>query len=158
MNGIAMTANQLPLHDIVVESTISWWPLAIGWWLLIGASILLLSISGWWLWRHWRYRRGVQRIEQRLQAPVERLSDVSLRLQQVLLLKHSRDQLNQSYTALLLDYVPASQRDSLQRTLSSYLEQQFQPHQQAHAEAFQQWAIVWWQAAYPQFKQEARHV
>ncbi|MGZ3632834.1 MAG: DUF4381 domain-containing protein [Parachlamydiaceae bacterium] len=33
------------LHDIEGIDPISWWPLAIGWWVIIGLSLLLLSIS-----------------------------------------------------------------------------------------------------------------
>jgi hypothetical protein len=33
------------LHDIEGIDPISWWPLAIGWWVIIGLSLLLLSMS-----------------------------------------------------------------------------------------------------------------
>lgn len=32
---------ELPLRDIHLPDPISWWPLAIGWWLLLGLGILL---------------------------------------------------------------------------------------------------------------------
>ena len=35
----------LPLRDIHVPDPVSWWPMALGWWLLIGAFILLAAAA-----------------------------------------------------------------------------------------------------------------
>ena len=38
-------ALNLPLRDIHLPDPISWWPLALGWWLLIGLVIVLIVLS-----------------------------------------------------------------------------------------------------------------
>lgn len=35
-----MTAQQIPLRDLHLPEAISWWPLAPGWWLLIGLALV----------------------------------------------------------------------------------------------------------------------
>lgn len=154
----AAAAQQLPLHDIVDVYTASWWPLAPGWWLLIGVLCGLLWASIWWGWRRWQQQRGKRRVEQLLLAPVSRISDVTLRLKQILLLKYSRPQLAQEFVSLLLSSLPPSQGAFEAEALRYHLERQFQDHEPDDAEAFQSWALKWWQHAYTQFKQEVRHV
>ena len=52
------------LRDLAEPSPVSWWPLAPGWWVVLG---LLALITGWVVvrtWRHWRanaYRRAALR-------------------------------------------------------------------------------------------------
>lgn len=154
----AVSAQQLPLHDIVDEYAASWWPLAFGWWFLIIVILALLGASAWWSWRKWQQHRGKRRVEQMLGAPISRISDVSLRLKQILLLKYSRPQLSQEFVALLLGALPPAQRTDQAEVLQRHLERQFQDHDRADAEAFQNWALEWWQRTYPEFKQEVRHV
>lgn len=36
---------ELPLRDIHLPDPVSWWPLAIGWWLLIGITIILVMVT-----------------------------------------------------------------------------------------------------------------
>ena len=43
------------LHDIIVPEAVSfWWPLAPGWWIVLG-SVLLLSVA--WVWQFTKARR-----------------------------------------------------------------------------------------------------
>ena len=154
----ATAAQSLPLHDIVDDYQVSWWPLAPGWWLLIVILIGLLWAAGWWGLRHWQQRRGKRRVERMLQAPVSRISDVTLRLKKVLLLKHSRPSLAQQFGSLLLDSLPSDLRAEQADELQKHLARQFQDHELSDAEAFQNWAVIWWRHAYCQFKQELRHV
>lgn len=44
-----MNPNDLPLRDIHLPPEIGWWPLAWGWWLLIGLVLLGLVTLVWWL-------------------------------------------------------------------------------------------------------------
>ena len=78
------------LNDIVLPATIGWWPLATGWYVLIG---FLLIVIAWFCYRslhRWtnnRYRRAalreLQLLEDRLHKPGQR--DASLRQIPVLL-------------------------------------------------------------------------
>ena len=154
----AIAAQTLPLHDIVDDYEASWWPLAPGWWLLMVLLAALLGTATWLGWRRWQHQRGKKRIEQLLQAPVSRISDVTLRLKQILLLKYPRSQLTQQFESRLLASVSTAERAALSAALQCHLAQQFQDHDRADAEAFQRWALTWWQYASCQFKQEVRHV
>lgn len=44
-----MNPNDLPLRDIHLPPEIGWWPLAWGWWVLIGLALLGLAALVWWL-------------------------------------------------------------------------------------------------------------
>jgi len=46
--------------DIVLPEAVPWWPLPPGWWVLLGLTLLLLSLYSYRRYRHWRrnaYRR-----------------------------------------------------------------------------------------------------
>jgi len=58
------------LRDIHLPQSVSWWPLAPGWWLIL-AGILVLMIAAWWLMRHrqqgrWQ-RDALLQLQQELQ-------------------------------------------------------------------------------------------
>jgi hypothetical protein len=53
-----MNPDELPLRDIHLPDPLSWWQPAIGWWLLVGASILLIAGISWWLRRRAALRRA----------------------------------------------------------------------------------------------------
>ncbi len=55
----AMNALMAGLKDIHTPPPIEWWPLAPGWWLLAGLSLILLISAITWLYL--RYRRGAYR-------------------------------------------------------------------------------------------------
>lgn len=48
------------MHDIAMPEAVSWWPLAIGWYVLFAFIALAIAILAFVLWRKWRsnaYRR-----------------------------------------------------------------------------------------------------
>jgi hypothetical protein len=47
----ALNATELPLRDIHLPDAISWWPLAPGWWILLGFTIVCVALVWWWLRR-----------------------------------------------------------------------------------------------------------
>lgn len=55
----AMSSSALPLRDIHLPSDVGWWPLAPGWWLLLGLSIL--SALAMLLMLRFRQRRRFRR-------------------------------------------------------------------------------------------------
>ena len=78
------------LNDIVMPATVSWWPLATGWYVLTGLLLIALTWFSYHSIRRWinnRYRRAamlqLQLLEDRVQHPEER--DASLRQIPVLL-------------------------------------------------------------------------
>jgi hypothetical protein len=49
------------LRDLAVLPPVSWWPLAPGWWALLGVGLAVASVIAWHAWRRWRhnaYRRA----------------------------------------------------------------------------------------------------
>lgn len=62
MNESATSLNRL--HDLVLPPDIPWWPLAPGWYVLLGIGIILLLFLGHRIWKQWRanaYRRAALR-------------------------------------------------------------------------------------------------
>jgi len=49
------------LKDIHLPDPVSWWPLAIGWWVLISLGACVLALLLWWLWQY--YRAGAAKRE-----------------------------------------------------------------------------------------------
>jgi len=47
-----MPTDTLELRDIHLPDSVSWWPPAIGWWLVL-LSVILLSILAFWLRKRW---------------------------------------------------------------------------------------------------------
>ena len=64
---------EIPLRDIHLPEPISWWPLAPGWWIIVG-GLLALAILGFLAWRFYarrqirRAERALASIEQRYQS------------------------------------------------------------------------------------------
>ncbi len=78
------------LNDIVLPATVGWWPLATGWYFLIGLSLIGLALLGFRSMRAWvrdRYRRAalheLQLLEDRINRGEER--DANLRQIPILL-------------------------------------------------------------------------
>ncbi|RAJ96869.1 DUF4381 domain-containing protein [Aliidiomarina maris] len=159
---MSTTSNELPLHDIVTQTTAGWWPLAWGWWLLIVALFSLAIVATILLVRYLKRRRGMRAVNQLLTSPPASISEVSLRLKQVLMLKHSRTSIAQlssnQWSALLLSHLPDSQRALLGEQLTPLIEAQYQPQNPALVEAYHAWSLKWWQLAQPQFKREVANV
>lgn len=49
-----MKPEELPLRDLHLPATIDWWPLAYGWWILLGLLLLTLGYIGYQQWMRWR--------------------------------------------------------------------------------------------------------
>ena len=76
MNPVNSLMEQL--HDIEGLDPVSWWPLAMGWWVLIGAGILIFFAAGWYAARKLAFRRSWKYDTIRKLTELEdRLSDVS---------------------------------------------------------------------------------
>jgi len=71
-----MDPEQIPLRDLHLPAEIGWWPLAPGWWLLIGVATALLAWKAWQLWQRWRADRA-RRIALRELARINRRFDDS---------------------------------------------------------------------------------
>lgn len=159
---LSASVAQLPLHDIVDDYQVSWWPIAVGWWLLVILVMALTLATTYYLIQHFRTHRGYRRVEVLLSGDVCSLAEISLRLKQVLLLKYSRQEIvkseMQSFAQALLAELPKDKRDHFSALLLCYLERQYQPQDPAFVADYQQWAMQWWQQAKPQFKREARDV
>ena len=61
---------EIPLRDIYLPEPISWWPLAPGWWIIIG-GLFALAILGFLAWRFYA-RRQVRRAERALASIEQR--------------------------------------------------------------------------------------
>lgn len=48
---------ELPLRDLHLPDQVAWWPLAIGWWILLG---LVLLGGVYWLWRRHRISHALE--------------------------------------------------------------------------------------------------
>lgn len=159
MTPIAM---QLPLHDIADQHSVSWWPLALGWWLLL-AVILLLS-CGLWLWLRQRRRRRAltQQVESLLSAPAQSISELNLRLKQVLLLQYSRKTIanmeEETWLKIVVEGVPESQRDEFKSALSPYMDLRYRPQSQTSVDSYQRLLLDWWTVARPRFAKEIKDV
>ncbi len=47
-------ATELPLKGIHLPDPISWWPPALGWWLVFGITFILLNCILWMIWKYFR--------------------------------------------------------------------------------------------------------
>lgn len=161
MNFLTATM-QLPLHDIVDEHHVSWWPLAFGWWLVLAVVVLSLVLLTLWGRRAQQHRRRARSVEALLQAPANSISDVNLRLKQVLLLKYPRAQLAnlnaEAWQQRLAAELPEQKRDAFSEQLAPYIDLQYQSHTQAMVEAYQAVAMDWWAMVRPHFVKGRRHV
>lgn len=89
----------LPLRDIHLPESISWWPLSAGWWILF-TLILAIFIAVLSLWRSYlksslkkEASKELSRIEKRFRETQEAalcLSDLSVLLRRIILSRHHR--------------------------------------------------------------------
>lgn len=71
MNPQSLLEQLAPLRE---PAAVSWWPLAPGWWLLMGLGLLVLLTATIWLWRRRaanHYRRQALKMLARLEADGE---------------------------------------------------------------------------------------
>ncbi len=62
MNDSATSLDRL--HDLVLPPTVPWWPLATGWYVVIGLVLVLLLFLAYRTWKSWKanaYRRAALR-------------------------------------------------------------------------------------------------
>jgi hypothetical protein len=52
-----MDPEQIPLRDLHLPESVGWWPLAHGWWILIGLAVCYLGYLVWRAWCRWRADR-----------------------------------------------------------------------------------------------------
>lgn len=156
------TAMQLPLHDIADQHSVSWWPLALGWWLLLAAVGLILC--GLWLWFGQRQRRLAlnHQVVSLLSTPAQSISELNLRLKQVLLLRYSRATIasmeQQIWLDTLVEALPESQRDGFRSELSAYIDLRYRPQSKASVDSYQALLLEWWTLARPRFAKEIKDV
>lgn len=101
MNNPANNALQ-QLKDIQQPNPVAWWPLAPGWYVLLGIMLLLCIIAGYYLWRHWlklRRRRLALKQLVELRQWFAKYTDkqyvasqMSILLKKTLLVNYSRQQ------------------------------------------------------------------
>ena len=75
-----MDPKQLPLRDVHLPASPSWWPPAPGWWWLGAAvALALLAWAGWSAWRATRRRRWLRWFDtdSGQGTPAERLAEIS---------------------------------------------------------------------------------
>jgi hypothetical protein len=111
------------LKDIQQPAPVSWWPLAPGWYILLGLSILLLITVGYFLWRHWlKLRRRRLALKQLVELrhwfakytdKQHVASQMSILLKKALLVRYSRQQVAGLYDEnwlVFLDEVSRSKK------------------------------------------------
>lgn len=62
MNDPATSLDRL--HDLVIPPPVPWWPLATGWYILMGLALILLLVHARHTWKSWKanaYRRAALR-------------------------------------------------------------------------------------------------
>lgn len=81
---MTMAPQSLPLRDVHLPPSPSWWPLAPGWWLVIAVVVLMLAGAWFWWWRRRRQQRGwlaaFDAELQRATTPAQRLATLSMLL------------------------------------------------------------------------------
>ncbi|AZR35984.1 DUF4381 domain-containing protein [Xanthomonas axonopodis pv. cajani] len=79
-----MSPQSLPLRDVHLPPSPSWWPLAPGWWLVIAVVVLVVGSAWVWWWRRrQRQRRWLAAFDAELAratTPAQRLAAVSVLL------------------------------------------------------------------------------
>lgn len=75
--GQALGADPLPLRDVHLPPSPSWWPPAPGWWLLF--ALLLLCAAGVFAWR-WRLRRRRRALARFFDDTVDAAPDLPARI------------------------------------------------------------------------------
>lgn len=141
----------IEINDIVVAPAATWWPLAIGWYLV--AIVAVVTIVGTVLLSVRAYRRSRPRrlaLRQLRQHPPQTLSGVTLLLKQATLayLPHERTLL---WWEFLSAQLSTRQQRRYQPLLSALSEVSYQPieEQQPWLEPYREFAMVWLKRALP---------
>jgi hypothetical protein len=146
----------IEINDIVVAPAATWWPLAIGWYIV--AIVVVVAIVGTIVWSVRAYRKTRPRrlaLRQLRQHPPQTLSDVTLLLKQATLayLPHER---TLSWWEFLSAQLSARQQRRYQPLLSELSEVSYQPiaDQQPWLEPYREFAEVWLKRALPPAKKQ----
>lgn len=99
--------NELPLRDIHLPDSISWWPPAIGWWLL--PLLLILIIAAFYLYR--RYRKQHKTINYQ-KAALSELSHIEKQFPETHSMEYLR-QISALLRRIMLSYYPRENVASL---------------------------------------------
>ncbi|RUO32195.1 DUF4381 domain-containing protein [Aliidiomarina sedimenti] len=146
-------SSDLGLHDIADTYSVSWWPLAWGWWVLIALLIVLLGGVCFWLIQRARQRRGMRLLRAQLKHPLPSLSAVNLTLKQAALLYYPRQQIaalhSEQWQAFLLEQLPPHKQAAFAPRFNQFQAVQYQPHDAATVAAYQQLIADWASAAWP---------
>ncbi|RUO61560.1 hypothetical protein CWI76_04745 [Pseudidiomarina marina] len=141
----------IEMNDIVAAPAASWWPLAIGWYILAAVTLVTVISAMVLSVRAYRKRRPRRlALRQLRQQPPETLSAITLLLKQATLayVPH-HNTLN--WWDFLSEQLSSRQRRRYQPLLASLSEASYQPHvaQQQWVEPYRDFAVVWLKQALP---------
>lgn len=93
-----MSPDLSQLHDIHLPTSVSWWPLAVGWWLLLGL-LVMLALLGYLFYRRRRQQRWrrealvmLQQLQQQPLTPKELVVELSQLLRRVAITRFPREE------------------------------------------------------------------
>lgn len=95
------------LADIAVKEGVSWWPLAIGWWLVITITALLVVAGGIYLWRRIQQQRPQKDVISRLMLLHQQPDLNAVAIGSATLLKHYLGQYRPEFAQYSLDQLAA---------------------------------------------------
>lgn len=141
----------IEINDIVAAPEATWWPLALGWYIIIAVSLMAIIGAVVWGVRAYRQRRP-QRLALRelRQHPPPTLTAVTLLLKQATLAYLSHEH-TLSWWAFLNNQLSARQQRRYQSLLNTLSEVSYQPieEQQQWLAPYRAFAKVWLKQALP---------
>lgn len=153
-----MKSMQLPLHDIVEASDVSWWPLAWGWWVLI---LLVLSSTlaiGYHLTKSYLRLRAKRAALVQLKHNGNSLSELNLLTKQAALAYFPRQQIaplqGQDWFRFLVRQMPAKRQNAFSAQLEDWQDAVYRPQQNQDIEAYRSLMTTWVRHALPPGQQK----
>ncbi|RUO25237.1 DUF4381 domain-containing protein [Aliidiomarina minuta] len=148
-----MKSMQLPLHDIVEASEVSWWPLAWGWWALI---LLFLStiifIAYYWTKRYLRLRAKRAALVQ-INHSGNSLSELNLLTKRAALAYFPRQQIaplqGRAWFEFMVQQMPAKRQAAFSAQLEGWQDALYRPQQNQEIEAYRSIMKEWVRYALP---------
>ena len=154
-----LDSQQVQLQDIVIAPAAQWWPLAPGWYVLIGSVLVLVIYSVWGSIRAVKRRRARRAALQQLtalqQQPDSNINDITLLLKQAALAYfpqaciHNTD--NAAWWAFVGSQLSTGQQRRYQALLAALQQASYQPvtAQQQWLTAYYEFADLWLRQALP---------